>query len=98
MTDRIYYHDAYCRVFDAMVTRVLAHEGRPAVILDRTAFYPTSGGQPFDIGRLGEARVVETIDVDEDVVHVLSAPLEAGIAVPGEVDWKRVFSTPRRVR
>jgi alanyl-tRNA synthetase len=91
MTDRIYYHDAYCRLFDATVTRVLAHEGRPAAILDRTAFYPTSGGQPFDIGRLGAARVVETIDAGDEVVHVLSAPLEAGTSVPGEVDWNRRF-------
>jgi alanyl-tRNA synthetase len=91
MTDRIYYHDAYCRLFDATVMRVLAHDGRPAAILDRTAFYPTSGGQPFDIGRLGAARVEETIDVGEDVVHVLSAPLEAGASVPGEVDWGRRF-------
>ena len=52
MTDRIYYTDPYCRTFDAVVTRALEHDGQPAVTLDRTAFYPTSGGQPFDTGRL----------------------------------------------
>ena len=91
MTDRIYYLDPYCRQFDATVTRALVHEGRPAAILDRTAFYPTSGGQPFDVGHLGTTRVLDTIDVDEDVVHVLSAPLEPGAAVTGEIDWRRRF-------
>ena len=91
MTDRLYYLDSYCRLFDATVTRARHHEGHPAVTLDRTAFYPTSGGQPFDVGLLGTAHVLETIDVDEDVVHVLSAPLEPGAAVTGEIDWSRRF-------
>jgi len=52
VTDRLYYTDAYRSTFDATVTRSFEHEGRPAVTLDRTAFYPTSGGQPFDTGRL----------------------------------------------
>src|SRR6188508_3253520 len=91
MTDRLYYLDSYCRQFDATVIRAHDHEGRPAVTLDRTAFYPTSGGQPFDVGLLGTAHVLETLDVDEDVVHVLSAPLEPGAAVAGEIDWNRRF-------
>ena len=91
MTERLYYLDSYCRLFDATVARSCDHEGRPAVTLDRTAFYPTSGGQPFDVGRLGTARVLETVDVDEDVVHVLSAPLEPNVAVTGEIDWSRRF-------
>jgi alanyl-tRNA synthetase len=52
VTSRIYYTDPYCRRFEAVVTTAVDHEGRPAVLLDRTAFYPTSGGQPFDTGRL----------------------------------------------
>ena len=52
MTDRLYYADAYCREFNAAVTRVASRDGRTAVALDRTAFYPTSGGQPFDTGTL----------------------------------------------
>jgi alanyl-tRNA synthetase len=91
MTDRLYYRDSYCRRFDATVTRALEHEGRPAVILDRTAFYPTSGGQPFDVGHLGTVNVVETVDVDGEVVHVLSAALDSGAPVAGEVDWGRRF-------
>ena len=97
MTSRIYYTDPYCRRFEAVVTRAFEHEGRPAALLDRTAFYPTSGGQPFDTGRLlpgpfGSAiNVIDTIDADDEVLHILSAPLAVGAAVSGEVDWTRRF-------
>jgi alanyl-tRNA synthetase len=96
MTLRIYYRDPYCRRFDAVVTRAFDHEGRPAVTLDQTAFYPTSGGQPFDTGRLDRVDVVETVDLDDQagqggVVHVLAAPLGEGSRVSGEIDWPRRF-------
>src|SRR4051812_25238097 len=52
MNERLYYTDAYLREFDASVTRVERVDGRTAVYLDRTAFYPTSGGQPFDVGTI----------------------------------------------
>ena len=91
MTERLYYQEPERRTFDAIVTRVLERDGRPAVHLDRTAFYPTSGGQPFDTGRLGEVDVVETIDEDDDIVHVLSAPLADRAAVRGDIDWARRF-------
>ena len=91
MTQRIYYTDAYCRSFDAVVIRALDHGGRPAAVLDRSAFYPTSGGQPFDVGVLGGATVVDVVDAGGEVVHVLSAPLAAGAVVHGEIDWVRRF-------
>ena len=95
MTSRIYYTDPYCRRFEAVVTRALAHEGRPAALLDRTTFYPTSGGQPFDTGRLiwagGATDVAETIDGDDDVIHVVSTALTEGTVVRGEIDWTRRF-------
>jgi len=91
MTHRIYYTDAYCRAFDAVVVRAFEHDGRPAVVLDRTAFYPTSGGQPFDLGVLGGSSVVDVVDADGDVVHVLSARLAEGAGVRGEIDWARRF-------
>ena len=91
MTSRLYYTDPSCRRFDATVTRVFEHQGRPAVTLDRTAFYPSSGGQPFDTGRLGGTDVVETIDEGDEVVHVLSSGLTAGSRVSGEIDWARRF-------
>ena len=91
MTNRIYYTDPSCRTFAATVTRAFDQDGRPAVTLDRTAFYPASGGQPFDTGRLGAAGVVDAMDAEGDVIHVLSAPLAAGLAVTGEIDWVRRF-------
>src|SRR5690606_41152042 len=67
-------------------------DGGFAVVLDRTAFYPTSGGQPFDTGRLGAAKVTEVVDGDDGaVVHFTSAALEPGSNVSGEVDWPRRF-------
>jgi alanyl-tRNA synthetase len=91
MTERIYYTEPSCRSFEATVSRFVERDGRPAVVLNRTAFYPTSGGQPFDTGRLGSADVVETIDDGEDIVHVVSAPIAADATVHGEIDWTRRF-------
>ena len=91
MTERLYYNDAYLAEFDATVVRVTAHDGRPAVVLDRTAFYPTSGGQPFDTGRLGAARVVDVIEGDDDaILHVVEGHLDPG-PVHGAIDWPRRF-------
>ena len=87
---RLYYTDAYCRAFDARVVRTLEHDGRPAVVLDRTAFYPTSGGQPHDLGTLGGTTVVDVVDEDDRIAHVLSSPVTTSSgAVEGVVDWSR---------
>ena len=112
MTSRIYYTDPYSRRFEASVAKALVHDGRPAALLDTTAFYPTSGGQPFDTGKLFEpgrageeaeagwerrgpfgsaVEVIETIELDHDVVHILSAPVIEGTSVRGEIDWTRRF-------
>jgi len=101
MTDRLYYADAYCREFSAAVTRVDRRDGRAIVVLDRTAFYPTSGGQPFDTGTLeggSESPALHVVDVlDEDdgsVAHVLdehTAGVTVGQAVHGAIDWPRRF-------
>ena len=91
MTERLYYSDSYLTEFDATITRVATHEGRPAVVLDRTAFYPTSGGQPFDTGRLGAVPVVDVVDADGgEILHVIDGELEPG-AVHGRIDWARRF-------
>ena len=91
MTERLYYTEPARRTFDAVVTAVAEHEGAPAVVLDRTAFYPTSGGQPFDTGRLGTTDVLNTVDDGERVVHVVRTALNVGDAVDGEIDWTRRF-------
>jgi alanyl-tRNA synthetase len=90
LTERVYYTDPYATEFDAAVTRAEQIDGKPAVILDRTAFYPTSGGQPFDTGTLGAAKVVDVIDRDDEIVHVLDREVAAG-PVRGRIDWARRF-------
>lgn len=92
MTSRLYYTDAYATAFDGRITEVSADGQR--VYLDQTAFYPTSGGQPYDLGSLGGARVADVVDEDERIAHVLAAPLSGhaiGDAVRGEIDWRRRF-------
>ena len=91
-TERLYYRDSFLREFDARVLRVEAGEGgRCGVVLDRTAFYPTSGGQPHDLGALGDSAVEDVRENDAgEVVHVVArAPV--GTAVRGTIDWPRRF-------
>jgi alanyl-tRNA synthetase len=95
MTDRLYYADAYLREFDASIVRVGRRDGRAVVVLDRTAFYPTSGGQPFDTGSLAGDRlqVIDVIDDDDGgIAHVVEGePPAVGQAVHGAIDWTRRF-------
>jgi alanyl-tRNA synthetase len=91
MTERIYYTEPSCRSFEATVTRVEERDGRAVVLLDRSAFYPTSGGQPFDIGRLGSVEVIETIDDGDEVAHIVNGPVQEGTRIRGEIDWERRF-------
>jgi len=88
-TERLYYTDCYLTQFDAQTESVSADGLR--VVLDRSAFYPTSGGQLFDVGMLGGARVVDVVYEDEAIVHVLETPIGAG-PVQGQVDWARRFA------
>lgn len=91
-TERLYYTDSHLLEFDARVVSVSKLEdGRAAVALDRTAFYPTGGGQPNDTGVLGAARVVDCLEDDEaNVLHVVEgdAP-EVGASLRGRVDAAR---------
>jgi alanyl-tRNA synthetase len=88
MTERLYYADAYLTHFSGTVVD-RADEGR-RVYLDRTAFYPTSGGQPHDLGTLGGIAVTNVVDEEDRVAHVLASPLSAS-AVTGAIDWPRRF-------
>ncbi len=91
-TERLYYNDSRLLEFDARVIDLNERDdGAVAVVLDRTAFYPTGGGQPNDTGTLGEARVVDCIDAeDEGVLHVIQGPTpEIGDMVHGKIDWLR---------
>lgn len=86
MTGRLYYTDPYLRRFEARVVETAGSR----VYLDRTAFYPASGGQPHDTGTLGDARVVEVVDEDDRIAHVIEGEAPSG-AVAGEIDWERRF-------
>jgi len=89
VTERLYYTDCYQTAFDAEAVS-LSDDGL-RVTLNRTAFYPTSGGQLFDLGTLAAARIVEVIDEGDEIVHVLDKPIPPG-PVHGEIDWPRRFA------
>src|SRR5438874_255827 len=92
VTERLYYNEARLLEIDARVIGVdRRDDGAVAVRLDRTAFYPTGGGQPSDTGTLGEARVIDCIDVEaEGVLHVIRGPVpDVDDTVHGKVDWLR---------
>src|SRR5712692_3616277 len=100
MTERLYYDDSFLREFDAQVLsceEVHSAAGRGVgdarwhVVLDRTAFYPASGGQPHDIGKLGEARIVDVVERDDHaIVHATDAAVPVG-PTRGTIDWARRF-------
>ena len=89
-TIRLYQDDPYARAFEAQVLASVEVEGGLAVVLDRTCFYPTSGGQPYDTGTLNGIPVVDVLEDGGAVVHVLARGLQ-GTRVKGQVDWDRRF-------
>jgi alanyl-tRNA synthetase len=88
MTERLYYADSYLRSFRAQV--VEAADDGLTVYLDRTAFYPASGGQPSDAGSIAGSVVLDVVDEGERIAHRLGAPLAAG-AAECAIDWERRF-------
>lgn len=88
MTERLYYYDSYLRQFAASITET--DSDGMVVYLDRTAFYPSSGGQPFDTGWIAQVPVLDVVDEDQRISHRLAAPLAAG-PVECTVDWARRF-------
>lgn len=97
MTEKLFWDDMYLREFDAVVTAINGNE----VVLDRTAFYATGGGQPNDTGTLesGDARVnvTDVRKAGDDIVHVVENPemLSTGMKVHGVIDWDRRYSHMR---
>src|SRR5215831_987801 len=98
-THRLYYDDSYLQNFEAQVLSCLpappvqGSSGTQAaweVLLDQTAFYPTSGGQPNDLGLLGDAVVLDVRDTDDGIVHIVDRDLELGV-VKGCLNWPRRF-------
>ncbi len=95
MTVRLYYENAYQTEFDATLVAAITLHGRPAALLDRTGFYPTSGGQPHDTGRLADRQVMDVVAGDDGgIYHLLDAPLtghRAGEPIHGVIDWPRRY-------
>ncbi len=88
-TERLYYHDSYLTEFEGQVVDLADHGRR--VYLDRTAFYPASGGQPYDVGELGGQAVLAVADEEDGrIAHMVAAPL-AEVAVTGRIDWPRRY-------
>jgi alanyl-tRNA synthetase len=96
MTEKLFYADSYLRQFTARVVRRVTVGKQPGVVLDRTAFYATAGGQPHDTGMLrsgqGGVRVLDVIEDEgsDDIVHVLAGPLDSDEAI-GAINWERRF-------
>src|ERR1051325_7653830 len=89
MMERLYYTDAYLRNFSAQI--VDRSEDSRTVYLDRTAFYPTSGGQTYDTGSIGGIAVVNVVDEDDKrIAHHLAAPFD-GVPADCVIDWNRRF-------
>ena len=91
MTERLYYSDSTLRTFSARVVERRDTNRGPVVRLDRTAFYPTSGGQPHDTGSLSGVRVLDVWDDEADAVWHLLDRWPEGDDVEGAIDWDRRF-------
>lgn len=89
--EKLYERDPYLTRFEARVESCVPGKRGYEVILDRTAFYPEGGGQPWDTGVLGGVEVLEVHQREEQVVHLCAAPLEPGTEVEGELNWERRF-------
>lgn len=89
MTERLYYADSYLTSFYADVVSLRSVDGGIAAVLSRTAFFPTSGGQPHDLGTLDGAQVIDVRDEGEIILHVVTQPVAGH--VHGAIDWPRRF-------
>ncbi len=93
MKERLYYQDAYLRYFTAeVVERGTDFNGGYYVELSQTAFYPTGGGQPCDLGKIEDVEVTGVEEVDGQIRHYLAKPLSEHLqTVKGSIDWNRRF-------
>ncbi len=88
MTRRLYYADAYLKSFDSPIAELA--DGGKRVYLEQSAFYPTSGGQPNDLGKLGGIEVLDVVDEETRVAHLLAEPFN-GDRASGWIDWARRY-------
>lgn len=89
-TKRLYFDNPYQVEFEANVVKNLSYEENPAVVLDKTCFYPEGGGQPADKGTLDGIPVIHVFEKDDQIIHVLEKDVSSD-AVKGEIDWSTRF-------
>ena len=91
MTRKLYHEDAYLQSFSSQVYERIQYQGKPALILQKSAFYPSSGGQPHDMGTLNDVIVLDVLeDEDRGLVHVLETDIHEDF-VYGQINWERRF-------
>ena len=90
-TERLYYTDPYLREFDATLVDTVSYEGQTALVLDRTAFYPTSGGQPHDVGAFGDVSIVDVVDAEDGRILHIADRAPSSTTLHGTIDWSRRF-------
>lgn len=102
LTRLLYYEDPYLKEFDAKLIAVRKLNGQVGLVLDKTAFYPTGGGQPADTGVIkainGEAKIMETLVEKEVVLHIANqivGRIDEGKLVKGVVDWDHRYTLMR---
>lgn len=92
LKDRLYYIDSYCKAFTTQISKAAQDEnGNPYVVLENTAFYPTSGGQPHDTGTLNGVSVLNVEEANGEIRHFVAEMLDSTKQVEGAIDWERRF-------
>lgn len=89
-TKRLYFEDPYRIEFEAQVVEKLSYEQKPALILDLTCFYPESGGQPSDRGKINGIEVIHVLEKDNQILHLLKEDVTSA-QILGKIDWQRRF-------
>jgi len=89
-TRKLYFEDPYQRTFKARVIERTVYEGKPALILNQTCFYPESGGQPADRGTIEKANVIHVLEANGTIQHVVENDIMAD-EISGAIDWAKRF-------